>query len=139
LRLYVHTLARIRGRQRFGYLLERLKRIMQMVAQRDVFRGDRSEFYLRVVTQANLAALQQYQPRVYPGHVVLFRAEGRKVASGDDRRLAWNQLAAGGLEIQAVPGADSGLMLTEPHVRVLARRLEACIESARLATMVGRT
>ena len=47
---------------------------------------------------------------------MLFRAEGRKVSADDDRRLAWQQLAAGGLEICTVPGDDSGAMLEEPHV-----------------------
>jgi hypothetical protein len=105
--------------------------LAQIVTQRDLFRGHRSEFYLRVVTQANLHALQQYEPRVYPGPVVLFRAEGRKVAADDDRRLAWRQLTGGGLEIHTVPGDDSGLMLVEPHVRVVAEQLKACIERAR--------
>ena len=65
---------------------------------------------------------------MYPGRVVLFRAEDRKVASGDDLRRAWSRLAAGGLEIHSLSGDDSGALLREPHVRVLARQLKACIE-----------
>jgi hypothetical protein len=98
--------------------------ITQILAQRDAFRGDRSELHLRLVMQANLLALRNYDPQVYPGRAVLFRAEGRKVGTDDDRRLAWQQLAAGGLEICTVPGDDSGAMLEEPHVRVVASRLE---------------
>ena len=131
LRLYIQTLARLRGRQRFEYLLERLKMLAQMAAQRDVFRGDRTEFYLQVVTQANVVAFQRYQPRVYPGHVILIRDEDRKVTSDEDPRLAWSRLAAGGLEIHHVPGDDSGLMLMEQNAAHLARQLITCLEECK--------
>ena len=128
LRLYAQTLARLEGRQRMKFLLGRLRMLGQMVAQRDVFRGDRSEFYQDVVNQANLIAYQEYEPRPYAGRVVFFRAEGRRVTAHQDRRLAWRQLITGDLDVQTVPGDDSGLMLAEPHVQVLARELKARIE-----------
>ncbi len=138
LRLYLQTLARLRGRRQLRFLRERLRMLVQIVTQRDLWRGDRSEFSVRVVTQANLLALQQYTPRVYPGRVVLFRAEGRQVAADDDPRLAWRQLSTGGLEIYTVPGDDSGLMLAEPHVRVVAEQLNACIERAQASLSSSR-
>jgi amino acid adenylation domain-containing protein len=131
LRLYVETLARLRGRERLQYLLGRLRLLTDMVVQPDVLRGTRRELYLQTVTRANLLAFQQYEPRVYPGPVVLFRAEGRKVAPAADYRLSWRDLVTGGLQIYSAPGDDSGLMLQEPHVQVLAAQLKMCIESAR--------
>jgi thioesterase domain-containing protein/acyl carrier protein len=128
LRLYAQTWARLDGRQRMKYLLGRMRMLGEMVAQRDVFRGDRSEFYQDVVNQANLIAYQEYEPRPYPGRVVFFLAEGRRVTAHQDRRLAWRQLITGDLDIQTVPGDDSGLMLAEPHVQVLARQLKARID-----------
>ena len=128
LRLYADTLARLKWRQRVKFLLGRVRMVGEMVAQRDVFRGDRSEFYQDVVNQANLIAYQAYEPRPYAGRVVFFRAEGRRVSAHQDRRLAWRQLITGDLDVQTVPGDDSGLMLTEPHVQVLARELKARIE-----------
>jgi aspartate racemase len=130
LRLYASTLTRLRGRQRLDYLRERLRVFTQILAQRDMFRGDRSDLYLRTVTQANLLALRQYEPRVYPGRALLFRAEDRRVTTDDDGRLLWRQLISGGLEIHSLPGADSGLMLTEPSVRMLAEQLKTCFEVA---------
>jgi aspartate racemase len=130
LRLYRETLGRLRGRSQLRFLRDRLAMLGQIVGQRDLFRGDPSEFHLRVVTQANLLAFGRYVPRVYPGRVVLFRAGGRKVDPADDPRLAWERLAAAGLELHTVPGDDSGLMLSEPHVRVVAERLRACIARA---------
>jgi amino acid adenylation domain-containing protein len=124
IRLYLRTFSQLHGRERFDYLLERVRMITQILAQRDAFRGDRSELHLRLVMQANLLALRHYDPQVYAGRAVLFRAEGRKVGADDDRRLAWQELAAGGLEICTVPGDDSGTMLEEPHVRVVASRLK---------------
>jgi aspartate racemase len=130
LQLYARMLMRLRGRQRLGYLRERLRTFTQILAQRDMFRGDRSDLYLRMVTQANLLALRQYEPRVYPGRALLIRAEDRRVTTEDDRRLLWRQLISGGLEIHSLPAADSGLMLIEPSVRMLAEQLKICFEVA---------
>jgi thioesterase domain-containing protein/acyl carrier protein len=132
LRVYINKLTSLRGRQRLDYLLERVKMLAQMVVQRDAFRGDRSEFHLRVVTQANLVALRKYRPNVYDGRVVLFRAEDRRVMSDDDPRLAWSRLVTGDLEVHSVPGNDSGTMLMKPYVCELARKLGACIKGAKL-------
>jgi amino acid adenylation domain-containing protein len=129
LQLYVKELGRLRGRRRVRYLLGRLKMLTQMVTRRDVFRGDHSEYYLNLVTQTNLSAYQKYEPRVYPGRVVFFRAAERQVSADDDRRLDWRHLIAGRLDVRTVPGEDSGLMLSEPHVQVLGREIKMCIES----------
>ncbi len=128
LRLYAQTWRRLDRRQRMKYLLGRVRMLGEMVAQRDVFRGDPSEFYEDVVSHANLIAYQEYKPRPYAGRVVFYRAEGRRVTAHQDRRLAWRQLITGNLEIHTVPGDDSGLMLAEPHVQVLARELKSRIE-----------
>jgi amino acid adenylation domain-containing protein len=130
--LYLRNLARLRGRRRLRFLRERLATLVQMIAARDPFRGDRSELHLQRVTQANLLAFERYEPRPYPGPVVLFRAEGRPLGAKEDRRMAWRELALGGLEVYTMPGDDSGLMLAEPHIRTVAGQLERCLERARV-------
>lgn len=132
LRLYFHTLKGLHGRQRFDYALERLKMVAEMIIRRDVLRGDPSEYHLRIVTEANLIALQHYRPRDYPGRVALFRAEDRNLVSDRNPTLGWSHLLSGSLETHTVPGKDSGSLLIEPHVRSLARQLEACIRRAQL-------
>ena len=127
LRLYTKTLATLRGRQRLEYLRDRLKLLGQIAAHGDLFRGNRDEFLSQVVTRANTTAFRQYQPRVYPGPVVHFQAAGRQVTAEGDRRLAWLQLAGGGLENHRLPGDDSGRMLVSPNVEVLAGRLRTCL------------
>ena len=135
LRLYVEMLGKLRGRQRLKYLLERLK---MLAAARNVFRGGASsEFYLQVVSQANLVAQRNYRPRPYPGRAVLFCAQGRKMMNDEDCRFAWSRLIRGNLEVHSVAGDDSGTMLMEPRVRVLARKLKACIEKARLIAVLS--
>ena len=128
LRLYLKTLARLRRPDLLHYLLGRLKVLTDVVVQPDRLRGVRYELYLQAVARANLLAFQKYEPRVYPGPVVLFCAEGRKVATGADLSIAWRDLITGELEVYSTLGDDSGLMLTEPHVRVVAAQLRLCIE-----------
>src|SRR5262249_46838379 len=96
----------------------------------DLLGGNSPEFYLEMVTQANLLALRRYQPRAFAGSVVLFRAEARDVRGREDRRLRWRDLATVGLEVHSSAAADSGLMLREPHVRFLAEQLGVCLERA---------
>ena len=67
--------------------------------------------------------------------VVLFYAEGRPLTGELDGRLRWHRLA-GTLEAYGVPAGDSGQLLTEPHVRVLAAQLAACMR--RLARRAPR-
>ena len=129
LRLYVETLARLRGRQRLHYLFGRLKLLSDLLRHRDPLRGVRAEFHRHAVSRANLLAFQQYGPRPYPGRILFFRAEARRLTSDGDARLWWRQLA-GGLEVHSVPCDDSGQMLKEPHVRMLAAQLTRCIERA---------
>ena len=51
---------------------------------------------------------------------------------GHSKPVSWPKPLSSGLEIHRVPGNDSGSMLIEPHVRVLARQIETCIKCARL-------
>jgi amino acid adenylation domain-containing protein len=138
LRLHLETLQRLRGHERLRYLRRRATLVARRLVRRDILGGNRPEFYMEVVTQANLLAFQHYEPRAFEGPVVLFRAERRDVQSRDDRRLVWRELAIGGLEVHSIAAEDSGLMLMEPHVRPLAERLGACLERAQAVSSEGR-
>jgi len=130
LRFHMEALRHLRGRERLRRLRRGLKVLVDIVAKRDVLRDARGEVLRYAVTQANTLAFRSYAPRAYPGSVVLVCAEGRPVAPSADLRLAWVGLALGGHEIYSAPGDDSGLMLTEPHVRTLAAQLTACLSRA---------
>jgi thioesterase domain-containing protein len=69
-----------------------------------------------------------YVAEPYEGKVTLFRAAGETGHRGADRLMGWGELATK-VELHKVPG-DHISMLREPQVRVFARRLAACIDSA---------
>ncbi len=85
---------------------------------------------VRRIFKLNEQAARDYLPQVYPGQVTFFRATNNPMSATS--RLRWGRLAAGGLEVHKVPGdhsfADS--LLSEPHVRVLAEKLKACLDQA---------
>ncbi|MCA1587041.1 MAG: phosphopantetheine-binding protein, partial [Acidobacteria bacterium] len=81
---------------------------------------------LRRVVEANLLAERRYLPRPYPGRVVLFHGSDMPIEL-QDTRLAWDEVAGGGLEVHIVPG-DHNSLREEPHVSVLAAKLRACLD-----------
>ena len=83
------------------------------------------------VREANNAAADHYQPRVYDGILTLIRAENPNDGFEFDSKLGWGGLATDGIEIHDVPG-EHETMFHEPHVYALAETLRNCIEKARL-------
>jgi thioesterase domain-containing protein len=80
----------------------------------------------RQVARAQYRALKSYSPKTYDGRLTLFRAHMQPFFSSHDPHKGWSRVAAGGMEVRNVPGNHLG-MLQEPHVRVLARELSACL------------
>jgi amino acid adenylation domain-containing protein len=73
----------------------------------------------------NHLARRQYQPRTFPGRIVLFRAEeipGWIGSCFDDRRMGWGDLASAGIDVQTVPG-DHLTILDRRNVAALSARL----------------
>jgi aspartate racemase len=120
---YAGAVRRQRGLERLCYLGRLTAELGRRAARRDLLGGNRSEFLLQIVTQANLHAFYRYEPRAYRGAAVLVRAEARSVIGKEDRRHVWADLARGGLDLHKVEAEDSGLLLVEPHVRAVAEIL----------------
>jgi len=76
----------------------------------------------------NAQAMWDYQPRVYSGKIIFFRAEEKDAYNAKNPELAWLNLAAGGLEVIDVPG-NHITMNEPPHVQVIAKRLEKYLDS----------
>ncbi|MFL6192597.1 MAG: amino acid adenylation domain-containing protein, partial [Thermoanaerobaculia bacterium] len=85
-------------------------------------------------------AAERYRVSTYPGRITLLRATGVDPAAlrglaperrriFDDPTLGWGNVAAGGVEVHAVPGNHQTL-IEAPHVETVAEILEACIERA---------
>jgi amino acid adenylation domain-containing protein len=81
----------------------------------------------RKVAHAQHRAMRNYRPKVYPGQLTLFRARMQPLFSSHKPDKGWGRLAAGGIEIRVVPGNHLG-MLQEPHVKILAKELRACLD-----------
>ncbi|MEG5048077.1 AMP-binding protein [Microcoleus sp. B4-C1] len=84
------------------------------------------------VWEANYQIIINHVPQMYSGRVVYLAAtENRKQEFGHQfdpmQPNGWNSLVAGGIEIIEVPGSHLTLHF-EAHVRVLAEKLNACLE-----------
>jgi aspartate racemase len=83
--------------------------------------------YLQRIQEANVKAMKNYVPQVYPGRLTLLRAIERPTGRYYDPYLGWGELAAGGVEIVEVPG-NHFTLLWEPRVRVMAQKLRECLD-----------
>jgi thioesterase domain-containing protein len=81
------------------------------------------------VLDCNVQAAKQYQPQVFAGKATLFWSEYQDWYIKKYPTLGWGDLVADGLDIQRIPGNHTTLM-QEPHVRVLAEKLELSIAEA---------
>jgi amino acid adenylation domain-containing protein len=81
---------------------------------------------LRNIEELNFAAVKDYVPQVYPGAATLFLATDDLTAAFDVEE-GWQGLVDGGLEKVRVSG-DHLNIVKEPHVRVLAQKLRACLD-----------
>jgi amino acid adenylation domain-containing protein len=84
---------------------------------------------IKAVREACAAAERRYQPKLYDGRVVIFRASEKALRGLDDPQGGWRKYADGGIEIHEVDG-DHGNILNEPQVRGLATQIRARLEKA---------
>ncbi|HZM03900.1 MAG TPA: amino acid adenylation domain-containing protein [Candidatus Saccharimonadales bacterium] len=80
---------------------------------------------LELVYAANMAAVNQYRSRPYPGRVTLFNASEHDPALIPDSQYGWPGLAAE-IETFVVPGTHDSI-LAEPQVRLLAQQINDCL------------
>lgn len=129
--------------QGLGYILKKVTGKLQWFKNRIHEKGQKISFRFShnsldsltqthhnlVVEEANKQAARNYVLRVYPGRVTVFRAIHQPAPEGwdIDPQMGWGELAGGGLDIHDVPGNHDS-MFREPHARVLAEKLRACID-----------
>jgi len=75
------------------------------------------------VARTNTLAVINYVPRPYPGPITVLRGHH---AGATDPSLGWSAYASGPIAIHEIPG-DHHLVMAEPHVRILAERLQALL------------
>jgi thioesterase domain-containing protein/acyl carrier protein len=84
----------------------------------------------RRLLEAHYQAMRDYVPKPYAGRVTLFRSRVRPLLRLHGRDLGWGELAAGGLDVVAVPG-NHETMLKPPNVERLAEALLKHLREAR--------
>ncbi|MBX7222932.1 MAG: amino acid adenylation domain-containing protein [Blastocatellia bacterium] len=103
---------------------EQLRQVLEIAKQTGTVLPDGSEEIARTllaVYRANLMAMRGYQPQIYHGNMVLFRALETDVENADPT-LGWRSLVQGQVQVFEVAGNHRTLML-EPNVAGLAERL----------------
>jgi amino acid adenylation domain-containing protein len=74
------------------------------------------------IFRANLRRIERYAAHPYPGRLQLFRAEASHFDDPADPTLGWGALAAGGVEIQQLPG-NHWAIVSPPAVEAVAATL----------------
>jgi thioesterase domain-containing protein/acyl carrier protein len=106
---------------------KRLKRAVKRLRQARTARPrELEESYAWRLRQAG----KRYRPEPFPGTVTLFTTDAGRAQSEQN----WGALTEGRLEIESIPGEHSTAM-REPHVRVVAERLEARLAQASLGAL----
>jgi hypothetical protein len=103
------------------------------------FRGDAESSLPQTLENLNAiaeVAVRRYRPGVIAGRPVLFVAARRPFRDGlypladFDGKFGWEGLTTDGLDIHEIPGDHNTMILDEPSLAVLARRLADCLSEA---------
>jgi hypothetical protein len=140
LRWYVYSLAQLDRRQRWPYIVDRLRfkirkrpRLYRALTRLGRLLGIKvdprmTEYRVKTMS-ATMTALELYSPGPYPGRLTLFRARGGNVAINKDRLGGWGRTALGGVEVHEFPCTHMD-MFEEPHCRALGGALHDCLDRA---------
>ena len=82
--------------------------------------------------KADFRATRNYVLHRYPGRITLFRASEEPAGASSDPTFGWDEWAAGGVDVHAVPGNHAN-MVYRPHVEVLAEKLKTCLSQVQSA------
>ena len=80
---------------------------------------------------ANIRSMAHYKPKVYPGQLVVFRAEEQLGESQlGDLTMGWQAWAEDGVDIRTVPG-NHVVFFRKPYIESFAEHLNGCLEQVR--------
>ena len=80
------------------------------------------------VFKANMEAMWNYKPHIYPGKIIFFRAQDKREKYDPVHpEYPWIELAASGIEIHTVSG-NHLTMNYDPHVQVIAEKIKLYLE-----------
>jgi len=124
-------------RWRTAWVYKRLKAVItrnleDRVAVEDIVDLSQQTPAERQLWRTHVRAWLQYQPKRYPGRIVLFRTRGHPLVCSFDHQMGWAGLAAGGVEVHICPG-DHESILEEENAFHTARYLQTALAEARTA------
>jgi thioesterase domain-containing protein len=123
--------------ERIRYMRDKARLLKQAVEMRDLFRGDRREFFQQRVTDTNLRAMRRHRHKPLQGRVAAFHilaSEHRFDQMSANTRVAWNTLSGTSVTYHRLPGKDSGDMLRGENARTTAALLAVRLREARRMT-----
>lgn len=143
---YLGDLLALSGKQKFRFVADRVQNVaLRRKAQaeswmRRFMRKDQTTAVLSAVLQrvkdANAIAEASYVPQYYPGHLIQLWCTEMPTRSYKDRRLAWSEVAGGGLEVHVIPG-NHMTMIEQPHIAVLSEKLRQCLHAPRVVLPIA--
>jgi aspartate racemase len=121
------TLLALHWEQQSAYVARKLRKYRRGLRRRfDALFLPKS---LKQVHKTLARAEAMYQPEVYCGAAIWFRASEKALRGLDDPKTDWGRWAAAGVEIHEIDG-DHGGIVKEPMVSMLAQQLRASLEEA---------
>jgi len=130
-RVYLLYLRTHRRNGRLRYLWRRFRERLQRANYMYVASKGEGKLAsaVRNVREINYVAGISYKVQPYSGKVTLFRAEEDPLEQPLPEDLGWRQFAAGGVDIQKLPG-DHGQVLSQPGLNVLAGLLTESLQKS---------
>jgi thioesterase domain-containing protein len=135
LEISAEALAQLPPEEQLTYVMEQAKQANLSPSEIEGF-AEIPKIYgeFAPVAKANARLTRKYVPRPYPDGATFFQSSDGHVPEGHpDPTLGWRQLVTE-LAIYPVPG-NHNTMLREPHVRVLAEKMEVCLAALRATNM----
>jgi len=122
----IHVLLRMSIKDWRPFIQRKSERLMSFLQSRTVEDELFVEFQVERVTQSTRQAVARYAMHKYPGRILNIVASKRNVAETvTDTRYIWAELGGEGSHIVQIAAADSGLLLTSPHVGEVSGHLQA--------------
>ena len=127
---HLSRLVRLNPADQFRYLMHRLRnetwKLAPVLASQQEMPAQRALF-----ARGSEAVLDRYRAKPYAGSATMFLASDTqwRHRPEKDPRLEWKLLIRGKLDLIELDG-DHDAMYHEPHVRILAEKLAACLDNA---------
>jgi thioesterase domain-containing protein len=122
----IHALFRMPLKDWKPFVQHKGERLVSFLRRRTVEDELYVEFQVERVMQSTRQAVARYAVLRYPGRILNIVASRRNVAETViDTRYVWAELGGGGSQTVRVAAADSGLLLTSPHVEEVSDHLQA--------------